>query len=152
MTLSPRDNPQPQNPLPTPTSTIASAISEEDVAMQLIRLQSDPLATPSTILSPRIQDDTPSPRTQSDLFQLAKAQVATQESEHSRCTKCIASKKGCDRKRPCGRCVAQGLDESGCFSDDERGSARKRVAQLRRSHTLMRKSFSKGRKAAPRSS
>lgn len=147
MTLSTQETAPLINPLPTPSSTAASVFSDEDVAIQLMRLQSDPLATPTTILSPKFHDDTPPPRTQSESFQTPKT-----ESEHSRCTRCIASKKGCDRKRPCGRCVAQGFGEDACLSDDEKGTARKRVAQLRRSSTLMRKSFSKGRKPPPRSS
>jgi len=147
MTLSTKEAASLNNPLPTPASTAASVFSDEDVAIQLMRLQSDPLATPTTILSPKFHDDTPSPGTQSEFSQLPKA-----ENEHSRCTRCIASKKGCDRKRPCGRCVSQGFDENTCVSDDEKGSARKRVAQLRRSSTLMRKLFSKGRKPPPRSS
>jgi hypothetical protein len=120
MTLNPpRDTLFPP-PLPTPTPTSASVISDEDVAIQLMRL-TDPLATP--ILSPSVIDsetDVPPPST-------AKA-----ADEHTRCTRCIASKKGCDRKRPCARCVRQGFEDAECMSDDEGGSARKKVAALRR--------------------
>lgn len=66
--------------------------------------------------------------------------------EHSRCTRCIATKKGCDRKRPCSRCVQQGFEEWECKSDDEKGSARKKVAAMRRS-TLIGKTVIRSRRA-----
>jgi hypothetical protein len=81
----------------------------------------DPLATP--ILTPSVIDS----ENDIPLSTTAKA-----PDEHSRCTRCIASKKGCDRKRPCGRCEQQGFKDADCMSDDEGGSARKKVAALRR--------------------
>ncbi len=107
-------------PTPTTASTSASVISDEDVAIQLMRL-TDPLATP--LLSPSVASEEHETRDASE----------TTAEEHSRCTRCISSKKGCDRKRPCQRCVHQGIDDSDCVSDDEKGSARRKIAALRRS-------------------
>lgn len=123
MTLAdPREGLFVQQSLPTPTPTSASVISDEDVAIQLMRL-TDPLATP--ILSPSVTGD-------EEHEEKSLPVPGHDNKEHNRCTRCIASKKGCDRKRPCGRCVQQGLEEWECTSDDEKGSARKRVAALRR--------------------
>lgn len=36
-----------------------------------------------------------------------------------RCKACIARKKGCDRQRPCGRCVDKGLGWEDCVPEDE---------------------------------
>lgn len=113
-------------PTPTTTSTSASVISDEDVAIQLMRL-TDPLATP--LLSPSVA---------SEEHETRDADETTAEEEHSRCTRCISSKKGCDRKRPCQRCVQQGIDDSDCVSDDEKGSARRKIAALRRSSAMGR--------------
>jgi len=114
-------------PLPTPTPTSASVISDEDVAIQLMRL-TDPLATP--LLSPSILSNEEDHHEQMSPPNIPT--TTTVQSSHSRCTRCIASKKGCDRKRPCSRCIQQGFEEEDCVSDDEKGSARKRVAVLRR--------------------
>jgi len=118
-------------PLPTPTPTSASVISDEDVAIQLMRL-TEPLATP--ILSPSVVDE------DNDLqsIQEEPSHHNHADVEHGRCTRCISSKKGCDRKRPCQRCVAQGLEDWECASDDEKGSARKKIAALRRSTSMGR--------------
>src|SRR5277367_2753161 len=122
MTLNPPRDILFPPPLPTPTPTSASVISDEDVAIQLMRL-TDPLATP--LLSPSVIDS------END-FPVSTTSTNGASDEHGRCTRCIASKKGCDRKRPCGRCVQQGFDGTECTSDDEGGSARKKVAALRR--------------------
>ena len=41
-----------------------------------------------------------------------------------RCQRCRKSKKGCDRKRPCGRCKEAGIGPEGCVSEEE-GNGRK---------------------------
>lgn len=140
---SPREHLLGQTSLPTPTPTSASVISDEDVAIQLIRL-TDPLATP--ILSPCVLDS--EPETQSS--RVDSFQASQEENPHGRCTRCISSKKGCDRKRPCGRCLQQGFDDSSCHSDDEKGSARKKVAAMRRS-TMMGKTVGRSRRVNGRS-
>lgn len=125
-------------PLPTPTPTTASVISDEDAAIQLMRL-TDPLATP--ILSPSVVDEESDHQSvQEEAYKQIHA-----EQEHTRCTRCITAKKGCDRKRPCSRCVQAGCDESDCTSDDEKGSAKKRIAALRRS-TIIGRSVGRPRK------
>jgi hypothetical protein len=134
------DAPFANPPLPTPTPTSASVISDEDVAIQLMRL-TDPLATP--ILSPSVVDEENEPEQQA---QTESSHPPKADGEHSRCTRCIASKKGCDRKRPCGRCVQQGFEVEDCVSDDEKGTARKRVAALRRS-TMMARTVGKSRRS-----
>lgn len=128
------------HPLPTPTSTSASVISDEDVALQLMRLN-DPSATP--ILSPSIVDEE---EHEDPVLQSGAPQHQETNLGHSRCTNCITSKKGCDKKRPCGRCVQQGLEEWQCMSDDERGTARKKIAALRRS-TMMGRSIGRARRS-----
>src|SRR5271154_7142756 len=128
MTLNPSRDTLFPPPLPTPTPTSASVISDEDVAIQLMRL-TDPLATP--LLSPSVISD-PEEEEEQQQQSVPQQILPHTTSEHSRCTHCIASKKGCDRKRPCGRCVQQGFEVGECISDDEKGSARKRVAALRR--------------------
>lgn len=45
-------------------------------------------------------------------------------SSKPRCQRCRKSKKGCDRQRPCGRCVDAGIGVDGCVSEDE-GNGRK---------------------------
>lgn len=123
-------------PTPTTASTSASVISDEDVAIQLMRL-TDPLATP--LLSPSVASEDPDIKESSE--------PTGDEGEHSRCTRCISSKKGCDRKRPCHRCVQQGVDEVDCVSDDERGSAKRKIAALRRS-TMMGRHVGRPRKVS----
>jgi hypothetical protein len=98
----------------------------------------DPLATP--LLSPPIIEE---PETTLEKPE-TKIESKVDGEEHSRCTSCIAKKKGCDRKRPCSRCVQQGFEEWECTSDDEKGSARKKVAALRRS-TMMGRTVVKSR-------
>jgi hypothetical protein len=100
----------------------------------------DPLATP--LLSPTIIEE---PET---VFEKPETKIESKADgeEHSRCTRCIAKKKGCDRIRPCSRCVQQGFEEWECTSDDETGSARKKVAALRRS-TMMGRTMAKPRRA-----
>src|ERR1700737_2319506 len=121
-----RDNPT--QPLPTPTPTSASVISDEDVAIQLMR-HTEPLATP--LLSPSLADE--------DNASIYSDVIPREPSAgHNRCTRCIASKKGCDRKRPCGRCVQQGEDGE-CMSDDDKGSARKKISAMSRSTTIGRR-------------
>lgn len=39
--------------------------------------------------------------------------------QRARCTRCKKAKKGCDRKRPCSRCVASGLGPEDCISEGE---------------------------------
>ena len=119
----------------TPTPTTASVISDEDVAIQLMRL-TDPLATP--LLSPSVA---------SEENEAKESPEPAGEEEHSRCTRCISSKKGCDRKRPCNRCIQQGVDEADCVSDDERGSAKRKIAALRRS-TMMGRHVGRPRKVS----
>ena len=145
--------------LPTPTPTNASVISDEDAAFQLTRLR-DPLATP--LLSPSIIDedkeppppDAPAVVADHALGEEAAGEKPVREGgvvgdEHSRCTRCIGAKKGCDRRRPCGRCDAQGF-ESGCCSDDEVGTARRKVAVLRRSSMIGRSVLSKSKRGRGR--
>jgi Fungal Zn(2)-Cys(6) binuclear cluster domain len=127
-------------PLPTPTSTSASVISDEDVAIQLMRL-TDPLATP--ILSPSVVDE----ENDTNSIQDEPSQSSSSTIEHSRCTHCISSKKGCDRKRPCSRCVQQGFEEWQCTSDDEKGTAKRKIAALRRS-TMMGRTIGRSRRIA----
>lgn len=45
-------------------------------------------------------------------------------SSKPRCQRCRKSKKGCDRQRPCQRCVDAGIGIEGCVSEDE-GNGRK---------------------------
>jgi hypothetical protein len=135
---SPRDRIFSTQTLPTPTPTSASVISDEDAAIQLMRL-TDPLATP--LRSPSIIDEE-----EHDTPVVAQEE---QKHQHNRCTRCIGSKKGCDRKRPCSRCVQQGFEEWECKSDDERESARKKVAALRRS-TMMGRTVVRSRKSGGR--
>jgi hypothetical protein len=45
-------------------------------------------------------------------------------SSKPRCQRCRKSKKGCDRQRPCQRCVDAGIGIEGCISEDE-GNGRK---------------------------
>lgn len=137
--LSPREN-KGFPSLPTPTPTTASVISDEDAAFQLTRLR-DPLATP--LQSPSIIDE------EDGAGDLPAETGPTVEGEHSRCTRCIGAKKGCDRRRPCGRCVAQGF-EVGCVSDDEVGTARRKVAALRRSSMIGRSVLSKAKRGRGR--
>lgn len=118
----------------TPTPTSASVISDEDVAIQLMRL-TDPLATP--LLSPSVA---------SEEHETIDSEFAADE-EHSRCTRCIATKKGCDRKRPCLRCVHQGVEEADCVSDDESGTAKRKIAALRRS-TMVGRGVGRPRKVS----
>jgi len=156
-TISPRDT-KPFPSLPTPTPTSASVISDEDAAIQLMRL-TDPLATP--LLSPSIIDENEEHMHHTEASGMGRekgvvpgergagdADFAVEE-EHSRCTRCIGAKKGCDRRRPCGRCVGQGF-ENDCISDDEIGTARRKVAALRRSSMIGRSIVSRGKRSRGR--
>jgi len=118
-------------PLPTPGPTSASVISEEDAAIQLMRLI-DPLAI-TPILSPVTGDDLTE-----RVSEIESSHEINGDGGHTRCTLCIVSKKGCDKKRPCGRCVQLGIDPQDCVSDDERGSAKRKVAARRRSSMFTR--------------
>jgi len=54
-------------------------------------------------------------------------QLATDDDDLSskpRCQRCRKSKKGCDRQRPCQRCIDAGIGIEGCISEDE-GNGRK---------------------------
>jgi hypothetical protein len=126
-------------PLPTPTPTTASVFSDEDVAIQLMRL-TDPLATP--LLSPSVVDEAEAEKDHSIPDTEKKTDSVEdpckEEPQHSRCARCIHSKKGCDRKRPCSRCVQSGYEDWECTSDDERGTAQKRIAAIRRTSAIGR--------------
>jgi hypothetical protein len=50
-------------------------------------------------------------------------------STQPRCKRCRRSKKGCDRQRPCGRCVDAGLGLSGCESEEEENGRKGRYGR-----------------------
>lgn len=101
--------------LPTPANTICS---DEDAAMFLMRL-SDPtlpaLHTPTQ--TPSATSTTPSD------------EGISRNQARPRCARCKKTKKGCDRKRPCKRCVDAGC-EDGCHSADESGKKTRRRTSL----------------------
>ncbi|BFZ55320.1 hypothetical protein PYCC9005_002360 [Savitreella phatthalungensis] len=61
-----------------------------------------------------------------------------------RCIRCKKSKKGCDRQRPCGRCVD--ADEE-CITEDE-GSGRKRGSK-KKGHSAASSSISSTKRVTP---
>ena len=159
--------------LPTPATL--SAISDEDVAMQLIRLggnspsvRESVFSTAGSSYSPDIdsladeqqydegestlsqkkqrrqqqQQQTKSQQerrngTTNGLFAISEqgamgppdSQQYQQPSDGrpytgARCTRCKKTKKGCDRKRPCQRCVEAGLQAWECIGEEEVSKSR----------------------------
>lgn len=60
------------------------------------------------------------PRASSTFAKATKVSTAgSKPTNGPRCKACIARKKGCDRKRPCRRCVDKGLGWEECVPEDE---------------------------------
>ena len=146
------------NGIPTPATL--SVISDEDVAMQLIRLGGN---SPSVNSSTFTTSGTPHYRTDGDSMSTSSGMIVTtpQASDAlraatnglaaqnmgapplptgaysgARCIRCKKTKKGCDRRRPCQRCMDAGLDPWECVSEAEttksRGGFRRRRGADRR--------------------
>lgn len=49
----------------------------------------------------------------------ARSRCNQYTASRTRCLRCKEKKKGCDRQRPCGRCVRAGVGIEGCVVDDE---------------------------------
>ena len=146
------------NGIPTPATL--SVISDEDVAMQLIRLGGN---SPSVNSSTFTTSGTPRYRTDGDSISTSSGMIVTTPQagdalraatngvaaptmgapplptgaySGARCIRCKKTKKGCDRRRPCQRCIDAGLEPWECVSEAEttksRGGFRRRRGVDRR--------------------
>ena len=80
------------------------------------------LATPKAPISPAsMSAHSRKPSSSSATLQFHHALREDEEdlSSKPRCQRCRKSKKGCDRQRPCQRCVDAGIGIDGCISEDE---------------------------------
>ncbi|OLL23155.1 putative transcriptional regulatory protein [Neolecta irregularis DAH-3] len=126
--LTPRSHSLRLQHLPTPAPTTISAISDEDVARTLISLGE--ISPPKLPLDDRDSFSLSDPLTESDKGSLYEAPVPAIEMPPpppklaARCARCKKSKKGCDRSRPCARCLSAGCAD-GCITDEDENTPKR---------------------------